>query len=287
MSLLDNTEVLNNYFIAEPNDKIALIDADTIAFNACLECEYLYYNTETGEDEWLINLDDAYAHAEGRIDLIVEQTGCTHAELYFSASSKQTFRYLQVSSMYKDNRKNTRYPAGLLDLKLMLNEYYDGEIARNVEADDLVVALYNPDKHILCAIDKDVLNAVPGKHWNYYQRAAYSRIIKGVEKLYDEIPAQYFEVDEAHAKYWPYYQCIIGDTADGIKGVPGLGHAKAGNFVSIDNTELENWNGLVKAFESKGLGKIDALITMRLVNMHQYDPITKEVNLWMPPEELV
>lgn len=284
MNILENVEKMDNYLISPPNDKIALIDADTIAFNACRACEYKFYNTETGEDEWHIDIQEAYDHAEGKINLILEQTGCKSAELYFSASSRQTFRVTQVSETYKAGRLKTRYPEGLLDLKLLLDENYEGEIGKDVEADDMVVTLYNPDKYILCAIDKDVLNAVPGKHWNYYQRAAYSRIIKGVEKTYDEIPAKFVEVTEAQAKYWPYYQCIIGDTSDGIKGVPGLGAAKAGNFVHIDNTELENWNGLVLAFESKGLSVIDAIMTMRLINMKQYNPETKEVKLWTPED---
>ena len=49
MSILDTEEVLDNYFKAEPNSKIALIDADTIVYNACLASEYQQYNTETGE----------------------------------------------------------------------------------------------------------------------------------------------------------------------------------------------------------------------------------------------
>lgn len=284
MSILDETEVIDNYFKNEPNDKIALVDADTIAYNACVECEYQYYDTELGEDKWDIDIQAAFDHAKGKIDLILEQTGCAGVELYFSASSKKTFRVTQVAESYKSNRDGTRYPEGLGELKKLLNETYPGEIGTNVEADDIVVTKYNPDIHILCSIDKDVINSVPGKHWNYYQRAAYSRMTKQGMKSYEAIPATFVEVSEEQAAYWPYYQCITGDSTDGIPGAKGIGPAKLKQFISINNSEVENWKGVVRAFESVGQTEIDAIINMRLVNMRQYNPDTKEVVLWTPPK---
>lgn len=286
MSILDNTETIDNYFKDEPNDKIALIDADTIAFNACLEWEYQVYDTESGEDIWHIDLDQAMEHAEGKINLILEQTGCRAAELWFSPSSKTTFRYLEVTNTYKANRKNIRYPAGLGDLKLRLTKEYPGDIAVGVEADDIVVTKYDPEKYVLCCMDKDVYNAVPGKHWNYYQRPAMTRMTKRGMKSYDEIPAKYVETSKEHAEYWPFYQCLLGDSNDGIPGCPGVGEKSIPKFINIENTPSENWLGVCKAFESKGLSEIDAVINMRLVNMHQYNQETNTVKLWTP-EDLI
>ena len=283
MSILDTEEVLDNYFKAEPNSKIALIDADTIVYNACLASEYQQYNTETGEDEGHTNLQDCIEHAEGKIQLILEQTGCCGAYLAFSASTKNTFRVTQVAESYKSNRAGTRYPLGIKECKEALLESYVGEIATEVEADDIVVSMYNPEHYILCCMDKDVYKSVPGKHWNYYQRAAYSRMTKQGMQSYESIPAEFVETTEDEAKYWPYYQCITGDSTDGIPGAKGIGPAKLKKFISIDKSEYENWQGVVAAFESVGQSEIDALINMRLVNMHQYDHNTKEVKLWTPP----
>ncbi|MGL5748923.1 MAG: hypothetical protein ACRCXT_00230, partial [Paraclostridium sp.] len=69
---------------------------------------------------------------------------------------------------------------------------------------------------------------------------------------------------------------------DGIPGAKGIGPAKLKQFISIDKSEYENWQGVIQAFESVGQSEIDALINMRLVNMHQYDHNTKEVKLWTP-----
>ena len=115
--ILDNEEQIEAYFKNEPNNKIALIDADTIAYNACLACEYEQYNTETGEDEFHQDLQAAFEHAQGKIELIMEQTGCASLDLNFSASSKNTFRVMQVTDTYKANRDGMRYPTGLRELK--------------------------------------------------------------------------------------------------------------------------------------------------------------------------
>lgn len=282
MSILDKEEVLDNYFKDEPNNKVALIDADTIVYNACLASEYQQYNIETGEDEWIADVQSAVEHAEGKIRLILEQTGCANAYLAFSASTKNTFRVTKVSESYKSNRTGTRYPMGIKEVKDLLLEAWLGEIGTEVEADDIVVSMYNPELHVLCCMDKDIYNSVPGKHWNYYQRAAYSRMTKKGMQSYEAIPAQYVETDEATAAYWPYYQCITGDSTDGIPGAKGIGPAKLKEFISINKSEKDNWLGVVKAFESVGQSEIDALINMRLVNMHQYNYITKEVTLWTP-----
>ena len=283
MSILENEELLDNYFKAEPNNKIALIDADTIVYNACLENEYEQYDIESGETIWETDLQSCVEHAVGKINLILEQTGCQGGVyLAFSASTKNTFRVTQVSESYKANRANTRYPVGIKEVKEILLESYLGEIGVEVEADDIVVSIYNPELHILCCMDKDIYNSVPGKHWNYYQRPSMSRMTKQGMKTYEAIPAQFVETSAEHAAYWPFYQCITGDSTDGIPGAKGIGPAKLKNYISIDKTPKENWAGVVRAYESVGQSEIDAIINMRLVNMHQYNHITKEVTLWTP-----
>lgn len=170
----------------------------------------------------------------------------------------------------------------LKNVKKLLLDSYLGEIGTEVEADDIVVSMYNPDLHILCCMDKDIYKSVPGKHWNYYQRPAYSRMTKQGMQSYDAIPAQFVETTEEEAKYWPFYQCITGDSTDGIPGAKGIGPAKLKNYISINKTPKENWAGVIKAFESVGQSEVDAIINMRLVNMHQYNHNNKEVTLWTP-----
>lgn len=253
------TEQIELYPKAEKNDKIALIDADTIAFAACSVCEYQYYDIHSGDDKWDININDALNHALEKIQQILDSTGCCDAELHFT--SGMNFRYT-VDPQYKSNRNNQRRPEGLRELKVLLLGEYPGSLNTHLEADDMVAYLKKryPDKYIMCAIDKDILYSVPGRHFNYYSK---------LEAKGGAIMPKFIEVDEYDAKLYNYKQAIIGDPTDGIKGVPSLGKAKVEKLFRPNMTEFEMWETVVKAYKAKGMDMIDAMITMQLVSVHQ------------------
>ena len=259
-------------------DKIALIDADTLAYTACLnteECEALLPWEMYTEDEileieanpnydeeacgiWTINIDIAYDKAMEKLQRILDKTGCQDAEMYFTHG--KNFRYT-VDSSYKAHRTG-RAPTGLYELKKKLNNTFPGEICEEIEADDIVVykARAEPEKYVMVAVDKDLLYAVPGIHFNYYESARYNIEMKWMP-----------ECDSITAITWPYKQAIIGDTADNIKGIKGMGPAAANKVFAGCNSEKECWDALVLTYESKGKSSIEALQTMQLVHMHQWD----------------
>lgn len=240
--------------VADKTDKIALIDADTVAYTACLSTE-VEIEIE-GEAMYEIDLNLAKMKAMDKIQKILDLTGCADYELHFT-TGRDNFRY-KVYEGYKANRLGLRSPVGLNDLKKMLCEDCKGFMHTEWEADDVVVFLKkkHSDKYTLCAVDKDVYNSVAGWHFNYYESSLYNIDMKWVETTADT------------AKVWPYLQCITGDSTDGIKGVPGLGAAKAKKFIDASMTEEQLWNGVQNAFASKGLTKAIALSTMNAVNMH-------------------
>ena len=92
------------------NDKIALIDADTVAFTACLsaEEETSEFNPETQEHEavFVIDLMSALEVAECKIQRILDRTGCLKAELHFTGG-RDNFRYV-IFSDYKANRTSPK-----------------------------------------------------------------------------------------------------------------------------------------------------------------------------------
>lgn len=249
---------------AEPNDKIALIDADTIAYATCSVCEM-------GDDEtgYTINLDFALQEAKVRIEDIRVATGCKDVELHFSTGS--TFRH-KLTSSYKANRSTTRYPEGLRDLKEMLAKEFEGKLHSDFEADDYVVwaKKKNPDKYVLCAVDKDVLNAVEGHHFNYYQSVKYN------------IPMKFIYTNSIKAIQFPYMQCLMGDSADGIQGVKGCGPKTAEKLLWLHEDEATLWKIVVQEYEKAGMSEKDALLTMRLVNMNQLDS-EGNIDLWIAP----
>lgn len=269
------------------NEFTALIDADTIVYNACVdaEVEEIIIKDDYSEEEWQTILADngcstlataisvyrcneelAMANIVAKIQKIFDLTGCRKAQLHLTMG-RAGFRY-KLESSYKANRVDKRVPAGLTKMKtnLWLNvDVSDSFKALNLEvfahenfeADDAVVFLKKADPtFILVALDKDVLNAVAGTHFNYY------------ESSYHNIDMKWCEVTESQARMWPYLQCIVGDTSDNIKGCPGIGPKKALKFINENMSASELWEGLVRAYESVGLSQIEALATMNLVNMN-------------------
>jgi len=256
------------------NNKVALIDADTVAYTACLNVEVAkdvisegFYTVE--ELQAIIN-DPQYDAAEGllyetcpiqalakaeeKLKRIMDKTGCQEVELHFSGG-KENFRYT-VFPEYKANRTG-RVPTGLHRLKEDLAKKYNGTINTKWEADDMVVYLMGkqPEKYILCAIDKDVLNSVEGKHFNYYESAKFN------------IEMKWVDVDRHTTLVWRYLQTLMGDKTDGIIGLKGIGPKKAEKILAGCFSHRDLWLAVCNAYESKGRTKDEALVNLNLVDM--------------------
>lgn len=276
--------------VVEPT-KIALIDADTIVYAAACGSEYAedllpqeFYSEEEWTDiinhpqydekegcVWIQNTAQAVESSLDRIAEIVGATNTSHAECYFTEG--KNFRY-KVYDMYKANRTG-RTPAGLKRIKEEVLKKVKGEICREYEADDKVVMLKRtqPDKYVMCAVDKDVLNSIKGEHYNYYRSVKYN------------IDEKWQKTSFVKAKQWPYFQTLMGDSQDNIPGCPGIGKVRAQRILEDLLEPCEMWEAVVKVFKSKKLTIKDAIRDMRLVNMHQLN-VDSEVVLWNPPCEV-
>jgi len=257
------------------NDKILLIDADTIAYTVCLNTEvaeevladYMYTPMEwdaivndpnyVEEDGCVYVTDSALAlsKAEDKLQRIMDKTGCSKFKLHFTGSGKNNFRY-KIAPNYKANRTG-RTPAGLGQLKIDLAEKYQGTIHEGWEADDYVVysKLKEPEKYLLTAIDKDVLNSIEGTHFNYYESALYSKDM------------HFQEVSKHTAMTWRYIQTLTGDKTDGIEGLNRVGPKTAEKIIAGKFSHGEIWKAVVEAYKMKGKTEEDAILTLNLVDM--------------------
>lgn len=288
----------NGEVLPEKNDKIALIDADTIIFAACCNAEeqvelmgedfyskeewvalvnHEYYDSYT-HSIFYINIQNAYNVAKDKIRRILEKTGCQSYELHFT-SGRKSFRYKDVFPEYKANRlvdnEGKRAPSGLSELKKYFAENEGSSfIWEEWEADDIVVSKKrdNPDKYLLVALDKDVLYSLEGTHFNYYERM-------GTHDMH------FFDVDVEQAMKHHYHQTLTGDAGDGVPGLHRVGKKTADKLLADCTTKEECWDTVVAEYEKRSKSIIDAIVTMRLVNMHQV--VLNEdgkyvVELWRP-----
>lgn len=213
------------------DNKVALIDADTLVYQSCSTSQAL--NIGNNENEVILHL--AVSKAKEKIEDITKGAGCSSCILFFTGSNN--FRYI-VYPNYKQNR-TTVHGRDLVKNELKTAyKSYDGEDTLT-EADDNIIAYYSeaPDKYVLCSVDKDVYNAIEGTHYNPYSKRAYTNK-KGVK-----IPAvepKFIDISPLQAFKMPYFQCLVGDKTDDIIGVKGIGEAGANRL--LKDLELHDDN---------------------------------------------
>lgn len=258
------------------NDKIALIDADTIAYTACTHVEKViellpreFYSDEewarltaNGEPDidgriYESNFDEIIAYAQFKINKILTLTGCKSCELHFT-EGKSSFRY-DIYPDYKANRKPIHRPMYLTEVKAKLCQLREGYIHTDIEADDAVVfiARQEPSKYILCAVDKDVLNSVEGRHFNYYESGHYN------------IDMKWQETDAETARLFPYRQAIMGDRSDNIIGLDRIGPKRVLDIIPYGIKDP--LGALISEFEKQGRTAEEAKLNFALCYMGDKD----------------
>jgi len=105
---------------------------------------------------------------------------------------------------YKSNRKPIEIPY-INECKEFMKEEWGFELLTEFEPDDAVSILkHRYPEYTIAAIDKDILNNIEGRHYNYKTR-------------------EWVSTNKTNAERHFWSQVITGDTADGIKGLPGAG----------------------------------------------------------------
>ena len=144
--------------------------------------------------------------------------------------TSKNFRH-QLLSSYKANRGPL--PPNILEKITYLYEHAAEEGAiratDNWEADDQVAdwvleAYHSDMDYTIAHIDKD-LDMLPGKHYNYKKDEHYEL---SVSDCYRDFFAQLF----------------IGDTADNLPGVKGIGKVKANRL--LDQHSAQSWYHLIR-----------------------------------------
>lgn len=241
----------------------ALIDADSLIYKAGFGVEEAVDWGDGGPISYLYNIDTMKNNIETMLDSILFATCCDEYELHLTG--RGNFRD-KVDTTYKHNRKDVRKPEWVDELKQWMVDELDAILHQGIEADDAVVYLKSkyPHDYILCAIDKDVLFQTVGTHYNYGKQENVT-------------------IGEFDAIKFKYYQCIAGDSVDGYKGVPRMGPKKTEKLLAECKTERELWVTTILTYRKAGLRLSDAIRTMQLADMHQFNGTT--VELWTPPRK--
>ena len=194
-----------------------IIDADSFCFRAAAASE--------NEDLMI---------AASRVDFMINQAldETESKEYVLFLTGKGNFRY-SVFPEYKAFRKDKPRPKWEQALKNHLVDQWDAQVVNGIEADDACgIAQYgsSKDRTILIHQDKD-LDMLEGWHYNFVKKKKYY-------------------VDKEMGIDWFLTQLLMGDRADGIPGISGIGPIKAAKLLS-GKTRQEQVEAILELYGSE------------------------------------
>lgn len=240
-----------------------LIDADITAFQVCSSAEV---ETDWGDDVWTLHSDFAKVKSDFKeaITSIQDMTGAPNVILAFTSSTN--FRK-SVYEPYKSNRKKSRKPMHLMNVRRWAADYWDTREWEGLEGDDVLGILATADDSMgIYSADKD-MKTLPATLWSNDER--------------------FFWPNEERVADWYWMsQTLSGDPTDGYPGLPGIGKKRAADMLGEPGERpLEDmWEQVVAAYENKDLTEEDALTQARCARILRHTDYSPEegVKLWTP-----
>lgn len=243
-----------------------LIDGDILAYRVTAAAET---PIDWGNDLWTLHADlsDCRDNLDRQIAMYLEELKADDIILAFSPP--KNFRY-RIYPQYKSHRQGKRKPVTYVPLKEYAHERYKTFERPDLEGDDVLGILATSPvivkgEKVIVSLDKD-LKTIPGL----------------ICDMREPITIQ--EITEEEADYNHMYQTLVGDTADGYPGCPGIGPVSATKLLAdVPRTYADMWPVVVKAYEKKGLSEEVALVQAqiaRICRRDDYDFKKKEVIPW-------
>jgi 5'-3' exonuclease len=185
-------------------------------------------------------VDIAIWRVDDLVQRILREVGASEYIIYLSGNDN--FRKV-LDPTYKANRVQER-PQFLEDCREHLVKVWKAKVTDGYEADDAIgieatACFTEGTPFVICSLDKD-LRQLPGKH--------YSWEISGVTggTAWTRKAEHVFVTPLDGLKNF-YKQLLIGDPSDNIKGVTGIGKAKAAKIIDPLTFE-EDMDSAVRAF---------------------------------------
>ena len=191
------------------------------------------------------------SHACHALDMILYSVMDTlHSvdyEVYLTGPSGSATR-LSVYPEYKMNRAKLRRPVHYEALREFLVTNWNALVVNNMEADDLVSArgIAEPE-NVIVSIDKD-LWTTPGIHYHWK-----SKVLE--------------EVSEHEAWMNLYTMALVGDVADNVKGVRGIGPKKAAKILDRATSAREMYDFCLETYDTASMTKADLDLVLSVLWM--------------------
>jgi len=224
-----------------------LVDGDIVAYTAA-------FHTQSKEN----TQEEAVRKMDSTIRWSLAKTNASEYQVYLTG--KGNFRF-QVAKSYKAQRTAPK-PALLPFCREHLRWEWGAIVSDGEEADDLIAieaARLGYENCIVASVDKDFLQlGVPVYNWRK-----------------DEL----VEVTKGDGLKFFYTQCLMGDSADNVVGIPGVGVKGAEKHLEGLTEERDLYEACLSLYLEKGLTAQDLTDNARLLWLRR-----KPNEMWEPPE---
>lgn len=242
----------------------ALLDSDILLYR-------VGYTTNNEPEEV------AQARMEELIKRILDSVGATQMSFFLSCSRKDSFR-AKLNPDYKAHRTQEK-PVHYSFLKQYLKDVWGAVEAEEEEADDLIgIAQSTLTNTVACTIDKDILYGVVGQK-------------------YDFVKEKHFYTSPEDALHFFYKQVLMGDRADNIYGITGVGTATSDKILSdlYGKSAKDYWIRVVDTYrdylqkewadqyEEWSSNEEDRMLKMIILSAQQLKIRSEEAEIWQPP----
>jgi 5'-3' exonuclease len=189
---------------------IALVDGDTAVYRTC----FGKGQQKIGDQVYRTTFIEVVEAMDNYLFWIQELFE-RPPRVFLTTLGTDNFRYnIATIKPYKGNRDSTKRPFFHADLREYLVNEWNAVVSQGCEADDLLASAHNSGT-VIVTIDKD-LAQVPGYNFNP---------VKNELRL----------ISEQEAWFNFYVSMLIGDTADNITGLDGIGKVKAPKLLESQN----------------------------------------------------
>ena len=197
----------------------AVIDADFIIWIACNPNKVYEHGVALRKDGKFIYTDKTVEEAKATCDLYMNDIlHLVKADSYYLClTSGVTFRY-NLDHSYKANRLGMPKPMWFKEVKQHMIDQWGAFWFDGLEADDIVNVIKNSlDNSFIIAADKDILECIPGRHFD----ARRGKV-------------QFMEIDKAQADLNFAISILTGDSVDGIPNlIKGMGPKTAEDAIRL------------------------------------------------------
>lgn len=247
--------------------RVLLIDGDILCRRAAHGAEA----ARTGDEE-----REAAARLEAAVDALRARLG---GDRMLAALGEGASFRAGLSPAYKAARRGRPIPKSLAATRRRLADLVETRSAPGLEADDLLgVWATAPD--LSFAADDPAAEA---------RRALGPRILVSADKDLLSIPGLHgapsgrvWRVSPEEAEMRHLAQTLIGDSADGYRGCPGVGAKRA---LGLLGGARDPWRAVLGAYARAGLGPVEALREARLARILRHGEVDLETGapiLWTP-----